>query len=290
MPPEKASRSRPSATPRCNALDAIFAEPGAAVVVEDFLDGEEASFFALSDGRNVIPFGTAQDHKRAFDGDEGPNTGGMGAYSPAPILSDAMSERVMAEIIRPTVAALSKRGIRYRGVLYAGLMIDAEGPKLIEYNARFGDPECQALMLRLKDDLLTILVAAVDGVLDQVSVRWKEEAALTVVMATRGYPGAYPKGSEIRGLDNAAALPDVEIFHAGTRRDGGNILADGGRVLGVTALGKTVAEAQATRLRGGRSYRLAGRLLPPRHRLARHRPREGSPRTGRPGTRLRAAS
>ena len=205
------------------ALDAIFAEPGASVVVEEYLDGEEASFFALSDGKTVIPFGTAQDHKRAFDGDNGPNTGGMGAYSPAPILSDAMSERVMAEIIRPTVAALAKRGIRYRGVLYAGLMIDAEGPKLIEYNARFGDPECQVLMLRLRDDLLTILNAAVDGVLDQVSVRWRDESALCVVMATKGYPGSYAKGSDIRGLDQAAALPDVDIFHAGTRRDGGRI-------------------------------------------------------------------
>ena len=161
---------------RFAAIDAIFREPGASLVIEDFLEGEEASFFALSDGKTVIPFGTAQDHKRAFDGDEGPNTGGMGAYSPAPIVDDAMSERVMAEIIRPTVAALARRGIPYRGVLFAGLMIDAEGPKLIEYNVRFGDPECQVLMLRLKDDLLTILNAAVDGVLDQISVRWRDGA------------------------------------------------------------------------------------------------------------------
>jgi phosphoribosylamine--glycine ligase len=226
------------------ALDAIFAEPGASVVIEEFLDGEEASFFALSDGKTVIPFSTAQDHKRAFDGDEGPNTGGMGAYSPAPILAEAMSERVMAEIVRPTVAALARRGISYRGVLYAGLMIDAEGPKLIEYNVRFGDPECQALMMRLKDDLLTILNAAADGMLDQISVRWRDEAALTVVMATKGYPGAYGSGSEIRGLAEATSLPGVEVFHAGTRREGGKIIAAGGRVLGVTALGKTVAEAQ----------------------------------------------
>jgi phosphoribosylamine--glycine ligase len=226
------------------ALDVIFSEPGASVVIEEFLDGEEASFFALSDGKTVIPFGTAQDHKRAFDGDEGPNTGGMGAYSPAPILDDEMSARVMEEIIRPTVAALAQRGIRYRGVLYAGLMIDARGPKLIEYNVRFGDPECQALMPRLKDDLLTIISAAVDGVLDQVSVRWRAEAALCVVMATKGYPGAYAKGSEIRGLNDAEALPGVEIFHAGTRRMGARIVADGGRVLGVTGLGKTVAAAK----------------------------------------------
>jgi phosphoribosylamine---glycine ligase len=226
------------------ALDAIFSEPGASAVVEECLQGEEASFFALSDGKTVIPFGTAQDHKRAFDGDEGPNTGGMGAYSPAPILSDAMCDRVMAEIIRPTVAALSQRGIPYRGVLYAGLMIDAEGPKLIEYNVRFGDPECQPLMMRLKDDLLTILTAAADGVLDQTSVRWRDKAALCVVMATRGYPGAYPKGSEIRGLDAAATLQGVEVFHAGTKSVEGKTMAEGGRVLGVTALGKTVAAAQ----------------------------------------------
>ncbi len=226
------------------ALAAIFAEPGASVVIEECLVGEEASFFALSDGRSVIPFGTAQDHKRAFDGDRGPNTGGMGAYSPAPILTENLSERVMVEIIRPTVAALRKRGIAYRGVLYAGLMIDAEGPKLIEYNCRFGDPECQVLMPRLKDDLLTILVAATDGVLDQVSVRWRDETALSVVMATRGYPGAYEKGSEIRGLAEAISSPGVEIFHAGTRHDGGKIMAEGGRVLAVTALGGTVKEAQ----------------------------------------------
>jgi phosphoribosylamine---glycine ligase len=226
------------------ALDSIFAEPGAAVVIEEFLEGEEASFFALSDGKTVIPFGTAQDHKRAFDGDKGPNTGGMGAYSPAPILTEAMSERVMAEIVRPTVAALARRGIGYRGVLYAGLMIDAKGPKLIEYNVRFGDPECQALMMRLKDDLLTILNAAVDGVLDQISVRWRDEVALTVVMATKGYPGAYQSGSEIRGLAESSSIPNVEIFHAGTRCDGDRIVAAGGRVLGVTALGQTVAEAQ----------------------------------------------
>ncbi len=227
------------------ALDEIFAAPGASAVVEEFLEGEEASFFALCDGRNVLPFGTAQDHKRAFDGDAGPNTGGMGAYSPAPVLTGELVERTLAEIVRPTVAALARRGISYRGVLYAGLMITPEGPKLIEYNARFGDPECQVLMLRLKDDLLTILNAAVDGVLDQVGVRWRDEAALAVVMAARGYPGPYQNGSEIRGLPKAAALPGVEIFHAGTRRDDGRILAAGGRVLNVAALGKDVAEAQA---------------------------------------------
>jgi phosphoribosylamine--glycine ligase len=228
-----------------DAVDAIFAEPGASAVVEEFLEGEEASFFALSDGRTVIPFGTAQDHKRAFDGDLGPNTGGMGAYSPAPVMTPDLVERTMAEIVRPTLAGLERRGIHYRGVLYAGLMLTAEGPKLIEYNARFGDPECQVLMPRLKDDLLTILTAAVDGMLDKVSVRWRDEAALCVVMASRGYPGAYRKGTEIKGLEAAAAMPGVEIFHAGTRQSGEKILAEGGRVLGVTATGPTVAEAQA---------------------------------------------
>jgi phosphoribosylamine--glycine ligase len=236
------------------AIDAIFNTAGASLVIEDFLAGEEASFFALSDGKTVIPFGTAQDHKRAFDGDEGPNTGGMGAYSPAPIIDDAMSERVMTEIIRPTVAALAHRGIVYRGVLFAGLMIDAEGPKLIEYNVRFGDPECQVLMLRLKDDLLTILNAAVDGMLDQISVRWRDEAALSVVLASEGYPGPFERGTEIWGVDEAASLKNVEIFHAGTRRRDGRLLAEGGRVLGVTALGRTVSEAQS------RAYQAVDRI------------------------------
>ena len=227
------------------ALGAIFSAPGASAVVEEFLEGEEASFFALCDGKTVLPFGTAQDHKRAFDGDEGPNTGGMGAYSPAPILTDALVERVLDEIIRPTVAALARRGIVYRGVLYAGLMVTPDGPKLIEYNARFGDPECQVLMPRLKDDLLTILKATADGVLDQISVRWRDEAALSVVMATNGYPGAYETGSEIWGLSEAAALPGVEIFHAATKREGDRFFAAGGRVLAVTATGRDVAEAQA---------------------------------------------
>jgi phosphoribosylamine--glycine ligase len=226
------------------AIDAILADPGAALVIEEFLQGEEASFFALADGSNVIPFGSAQDHKRAFDGDEGPNTGGMGAYSPAPVLTDALAEQVMAEIVRPTIEALARRGIAYRGVLFAGLMLTAEGPKLIEYNARFGDPECQVLMLRLKDDLLTILNAAVDGVLDRVSVRWRDAAALAVVMAANGYPGAYGTGSEIRGIAEAASMPGVEIFQAGTRREDGRILAAGGRVLNVAATGENVTAAQ----------------------------------------------
>jgi phosphoribosylamine---glycine ligase len=228
------------------AVDDIFAgQFGAAeCVVEEFLEGEEASFFALCDGEHAVALAAAQDHKRVGDGDTGPNTGGMGAYSPAPIMTPEMSERVMAEIIRPTVAGMHKRGHPFKGVLFAGLMIGKSGPKLIEYNVRFGDPECQVLMLRLKDDLLTLLLAAADGTLDKVSVRWRNEAALSVVMATKGYPGAYGKGSEIRNLDAAAHADDVEIFHAGTALKDGKLVANGGRVLNVSALGRTVAEAQ----------------------------------------------
>ncbi|WP_088345981.1 MULTISPECIES: phosphoribosylamine--glycine ligase [Rhodomicrobium] len=221
-----------------------FGEAGASVVIEDFMDGEEASFFALCDGRNVLPLASAQDHKRAFDGDTGPNTGGMGAYSPAPVMTPEMTVRVMDEIILPTVAALNARGIAYQGVLFAGLMIGADGPKLIEYNARFGDPECQVLMLRLKSDMLAALLATADGVLGNFDLRWSDETALAVVMAANGYPGAYEKGSEIEGLDAAAEIKGVTIFHAGTKRDGARVLSNGGRVLNVCALGATAAEAR----------------------------------------------
>jgi len=220
-------------------------DAGAEVVVEEFLDGEEASFFALCDGDTAIPLASAQDHKRAFDGDTGPNTGGMGAYSPAPIVDAAMSARVTREIVLPTLAAMKARGTPFKGVLYAGLMITAEGPKLIEYNVRFGDPECQVLMLRLMSDLVPALLASRDGVLKSLDLRWYREAALTVVMAARGYPGSYAKGSVIDGLDDAAAVAGVEIFHAGTKTEGGRILANGGRVLNVSALGATVREARA---------------------------------------------
>ena len=220
-------------------------DAGAEVVVEEFLDGEEASFFALCDGDTAIPLASAQDHKRAFDGDTGPNTGGMGAYSPAPIVDAAMSARVMGEIVLPTLAAMKAMGTPFKGVLYAGLMITAEGPKLIEYNVRFGDPECQVLMLRLMSDLVPALLASRDGVLKSLDLRWYREAALTVVMAARGYPGSYSKGSVIDGLDDAAAVAGVEIFHAGTKAEGGRILANGGRVLNVSALGSTVREARA---------------------------------------------
>ena len=216
---------------------------GAEVVIEECLVGEEASFFALVDGTHALPLATAQDHKRAFDGDSGPNTGGMGAYSPAAVMTPQLIDRTMDAIIRPTVAGMAKRGTPFKGVLFAGLMITQEGPKLIEYNVRFGDPECQALMLRLKSDLLSALLATVDGVLKTFDLRWHEDAALTVVMASRGYPGAYPQGTEIRGLEQAEAVQGVEVFHAGTAREGARLIATGGRVLGVTARAKTVSEA-----------------------------------------------
>jgi len=220
-------------------------EAGAEVVIEEFLDGEEASFFALCDGDTAIALTTAQDHKRAFDGDKGPNTGGMGAYSPAPNIDAAMSAQVMTEIIAPTMRAMKAMGSPYKGVLYAGLMITRAGPKLIEYNARFGDPETQVLMLRLMSDLVPALLASRDGMLKSFDLRWFDDPALTVVMAAKGYPGHYARGSVIEGLDAAAAVEGVEIFHAGTKADGGRILADGGRVLNVAAIGKTVREAQA---------------------------------------------
>jgi phosphoribosylamine--glycine ligase len=225
-------------------FDGGFGESGSEVVVEEFMEGEEASFFALSDGEHVIPLVGAQDHKRAFDGDKGPNTGGMGAYSPAPVLPPALEQIAMDKFIKPTVAAMAARGRRYQGVLFLGLMITKDGPKLVEYNCRFGDPETQVLMMRLKSDLLTALLAMRDGQLRNLDLRWSDDAALTVVMATKGYPGDYAKGSEIRGLDKAAALNGVQIFHAGTARKDGKIIANGGRVLNVTATGKTVAEAQ----------------------------------------------
>jgi phosphoribosylamine--glycine ligase len=236
------------------AIDDIMSEPGATLVVEEFLTGEEASFFVLTDGDAAVPLASAQDHKRVGDGDTGPNTGGMGAYSPAPVLTPALERRALDEIVLPTIAAMRALGCPYKGVLYAGLMITAEGPKLIEYNARFGDPECQVLMLRLKSDLVPALLASVDGVLKNFDLRWHAEVALTVVMAARGYPGAYGRGSAIDGLAEAAQVEGVEIFHAGSRAEGGRVLANGGRVLNVCALGKTVSEAQA------RAYQAVDRI------------------------------
>jgi phosphoribosylamine--glycine ligase len=231
------------------AVDMMFAgalgAAGRAVIIEELLTGEEASFFVLSDGENAVPLATAQDHKRAFDGDLGPNTGGMGAVSPAAVMTPALERRALDEIVLPTLSAMKAMGAPYKGVLYAGLMITGEGPKLIEYNVRFGDPECQVLVLRLMSDLVPALIAARDGMLKNFALRWFPEVALTVVMAAKGYPGDYAKGSVIGGLGEAEKIDGVEIFHAGTRKENGRILANGGRVLDVTAAGKTFAEARA---------------------------------------------
>ncbi len=222
-----------------------FGAAGAEVVIEEFLTGEEASFFALTDGKTALPLASAQDHKRVGDGDVGPNTGGMGAYSPAPCVTPEIEAQVMTRIIRPTLAAMAQEGRPYKGVLYAGLMLTKNGPMLIEYNARFGDPECQVLLPRLKSDLLPALIAARDGVLDDFDLRWRDEVALCVVLAAKGYPDNPEKGSVIKGLDAAAASdPSVCIFHAGTKRVGDQLVADGGRVLNVVGLGKTVKEAR----------------------------------------------
>ena len=232
-----------------------FGAAGAEVVVEEFLAGEEASFFVLSDGAHALPLASAQDHKRAFDGDTGPNTGGMGAYSPAPCVTPEIEAEVMARIIRPTLAAMAREGRPYKGVLYAGLMLTAEGPKLIEYNVRFGDPECQVLLPRLKSDLVPALLAARDGVLKDFDLRWREEAALCVVLAAKGYPDDPQRGGEIRGLEAAAKSdPTVQIFHAGTKRVGEKLVADGGRVLDVVGSGATIAEARR------RAYAVADRI------------------------------
>ena len=212
-------------------------------VIEEFMEGEEASFFALSDGVNVLPLATAQDHKRVGEGDTGPNTGGMGAYSPAPCMTDALCTEVLEKIVKPTVAALASMGHPYKGVLYAGLILTKQGPKLIEYNARFGDPETQVLMLRLVDDILPLLMASANGTLNKMSVHWKSETALTVVLCAKGYPGDVAKGTHINGLGQDFGK-HVQVFHAGTALDGEFIVANGGRVLNVTALGENVREAQ----------------------------------------------
>jgi len=226
-------------------FDGGFGESSREVVVEEFMDGEEGSFFALSDGTVAIPLTGAQDHKRVFDGDYGPNTGGMGAYSPAPVLNPAMEAIAMERFIKPTVAAMNAKGIAYMGVLYLGLMFTKNGPKLVEYNCRFGDPETQVMMVRLKSDLLAALLAARDGRIGDTSLEWSDDVALTVVMASKGYPGSYQKGHVIHGLEEAARLPGVQVFHAGTERRDGRIVAVGGRVLNVTATGKSVLEAQS---------------------------------------------
>jgi phosphoribosylamine--glycine ligase len=226
-------------------LNKAFGEAGAEIVIEEFMEGEEASFFALCDGHTAIPFTAAQDHKAVFDGDKGPNTGGMGAYSPAPVVDAAMQERIMCEIILPTVHMMERIGAPFTGVLFAGLMITKTGPKLIEYNVRFGDPETQAMLPRLKSDLLAILFAVSKGQVNGFEIHWHDRAALCVVMAAEGYPGAYKKGTLIGGVKEANEIENAIVFHAGTKRgNGGELLANGGRVLGVTGWAPTIAEAQ----------------------------------------------
>jgi len=226
--------------------DEAFGAAGAEIVVEECMAGEEISVFALCDGAHFLPFASAQDHKAVGEGDTGPNTGGMGAYSPAPVATPELEARVIDEVIRPTVEGMAADGMPFRGVLFAGLMVTETGPRLLEFNVRFGDPECQVLMMRLKSDLVPALVAACDGVLDHFDLRWHDDAAMVVVMAAKGYPGAYEKGSVIKGIDEAETDPAVTVFHAGTAADpDGTLRAVGGRVLGVTAIGETVAEAQA---------------------------------------------
>ncbi len=222
-----------------------FGASGAEIVIEECMEGEEVSFFALADGKTTRFFATAQDHKAVFDGDKGPNTGGMGAYSPAPIIDEAMKQRIMREIIEPTAAEMEKMGRPFSGVLFAGLMMTKTGPRLIEFNARFGDPETEVMIPRLKSDLLALLYACSKGMLDGVDIAWHDTAALTVVMAAQGYPGSYQKGTVIHGLDRAATIPHTTVIHAGTQLNaGGEITANGGRVLCITATAPTIAEAQ----------------------------------------------
>lgn len=225
-------------------FEGAFGSAGAEVVIEEYLSGREISYFALCDGETAIPLASAQDHKRVFDHDKGPNTGGMGAYSPTPFVTPEVHDQIMARIILPTVAGMKSRGTPFKGVLYAGVMLTAQGPKLFEYNVRFGDPECQVLMLRMMSDIVPAFLASIDGQLKNFDLRWYPDPALTVVMAAKGYPGDYIKGTRIEGLDDAGKVEGVEIFHAGTVAKDGAILANGGRVLNVCAMGKTVTEAR----------------------------------------------
>jgi phosphoribosylamine--glycine ligase len=220
-----------------------FGAAGEKVVIEEFLDGEESSFMVLTDGEHVLPLASSQDHKRVFDNDEGPNTGGMGAYSPAPVVTPAIHEQILREVLMPLLVGLKKKGIRYRGVIYVGLMIGKGGPKVLEFNARFGDPECQPIMMRLKSDLIPLLEATIDGKLNEVMAEWHDEPAVCVVLTANGYPGAYDKGKEIYGLDHLKNWSDGFVFHAGTAKEKDRWLTTGGRVLGVTARGKKIASA-----------------------------------------------
>lgn len=225
------------------AVDSLLGLAGAEIVIEEFLDGEEASFFVISDGERVLPLIAAQDHKRAFDGDKGPNTGGMGAYAPAPVFTETVREQTMTRIILPVIAEMNRRGAPYRGVLFAGLMVTRDGPKLIEFNARFGDPECQVLMRLLKSDLLPILLDAARGALKPRPLDWSSDSAVAVVLAAKGYPGGYEKGSRIAGVEAAQRCDGVMVFHAGVAADGEGLKAAGGRVLNVTATGRTIRDA-----------------------------------------------
>jgi phosphoribosylamine--glycine ligase len=235
-------------------VDKVFGPAGEKVVLEEFLEGEEASFMALTDGAHVLPLASCQDHKRVFDNDEGPNTGGMGAYSPAPVVTPEVHQSILTDILSPLLAGLKKKNIRYRGVIYVGLMITGAGPKVLEFNARFGDPECQAIMMRLKSDIVELMEAVIDQKLSECRIEWHERPAVCVVLSAAGYPGNYDKGREIHGLENLRDWPDGFVFHAGTTKKDNRWITNGGRVLGVTARGKDIAAAVAE------AYRAAGKI------------------------------
>ncbi len=224
-------------------LDKRFGEAGSKVLLEEKLLGEEASYLVFSDGKNILPMVSSQDHKRIFDNDKGANTGGMGAYSPAPVVTKEMEQRVLKEIMQPTIDAMAKEGRMFKGILYAGLMITKDGPKIVEFNCRFGDPETQVILTRLESDLAEIIQACIDGNLNEKEIKWSDKACCCVVMASGGYPGTYKKGKEIIGLEETNSLPETVVFHAGTKKENGKILTNGGRVLGVTALGTNIKEA-----------------------------------------------
>jgi len=224
-------------------LDKVFGVAGASVVIEEFMDGEETSFFAFTDGKNILPLASSQDHKRVYDNDEGPNTGGMGAYSPAPVVTADLHGVIVDTIVRPTIYGMAKDGCPYSGILYVGLMIKDGKPRVVEYNARFGDPEAQPLLMRMKSDIVPVLLACARGELAQESIEWHDKAAVCVVMASGGYPASFEKGLPISGLDKAAQIEDLMVFHAGTAAKDGQVVNNGGRVLGVTGLGETVKAA-----------------------------------------------
>jgi phosphoribosylamine---glycine ligase len=236
----------------------VFGDAGSKVVIEEFLEGEEASILAFVDGESIVPMVSAQDHKRVFEGDQGPNTGGMGAYSPAPVVTEKLNEEILEKILKPTMAALKRMGITYKGVLYAGLMITKDGPKVIEYNCRFGDPETQVILPRLKTDFVNICMAVAQDKLSHLKIEWDESPSACVVMASEGYPGSYPKGKVIEGLEKAAENPDTYVFHAGTVLEGGKVVTSGGRVLCVTGVGKTLQQALEKAYRTVRDIRFEG--------------------------------